>query len=92
MVENALGLFALPLGLGVNFLVNGRNYLVPMAVEEPSVIAAVSNAARLARAGGGFAGRQQRADHDRPGAVAGRARPGAGRAGRAGRRAGRWPH
>jgi hydroxymethylglutaryl-CoA reductase len=54
MVENALGLFALPLGLGVNFLVNGRNYLVPMAVEEPSVIAAVSNAARLARAGGGF--------------------------------------
>ena len=54
MVENALGLFALPLGLGVNFLVNGRNYLTPMAVEEPSVIAAVSNAARLARAGGGF--------------------------------------
>lgn len=54
MVENALGLFALPLGLGVNFLVNGRNYLVPMAVEEPSVIAAVSNAARLARAGRGF--------------------------------------
>lgn len=55
MVENALGLFALPLGLGANFLVNGRNYLVPMVVEEPSVIAAVSNAARLARAGGGFA-------------------------------------
>ena len=54
MVENALGLFALPLGLGVNFLVNGRDYLIPMAVEEPSVIAAVSNAARLARAGGGF--------------------------------------
>ncbi len=54
LVENALGLFALPLGLGVNFLVNGRNYLIPMAVEEPSVIAAVSNAARLARAGGGF--------------------------------------
>lgn len=55
MVENALGLFALPLGLGVNFLVNGRNYLVPMVVEEPSVVAAVSNAARLARSGGGFA-------------------------------------
>jgi hydroxymethylglutaryl-CoA reductase len=54
MVENALGLFALPLGLGVNFLINGRNYLAPMAVEEPSVIAAVSNAARLVRAGGGF--------------------------------------
>jgi hydroxymethylglutaryl-CoA reductase len=54
MVENALGLFSLPLGLGVNFLVNGRDYLVPMVVEEPSVIAAVSNAARLARAGRGF--------------------------------------
>lgn len=54
LVENALGVFALPLGLGVNFLVNGRDYLIPMAVEEPSVIAAVSNAARLARAGDGF--------------------------------------
>ncbi|HNS02951.1 MAG TPA: hydroxymethylglutaryl-CoA reductase, degradative [Anaerolineae bacterium] len=54
LVENALGLFALPLGLGVNFLINGRDYLIPMAVEEPSVIAAVSNAARLARAGDGF--------------------------------------
>ncbi|MFZ2489635.1 MAG: hydroxymethylglutaryl-CoA reductase, degradative [Anaerolineae bacterium] len=54
MVENALGVFALPLGLGVNFLVNGYDLLVPMAVEEPSVVAAVSNAARLARVGGGF--------------------------------------
>lgn len=54
MVENAVGTFALPLGIGVNFLINGRDYLIPMAVEEPSVIAAVSNAARLARAGGGF--------------------------------------
>ncbi len=54
MVENVIGLFALPLGVGVNFLINGRDYLVPMVVEEPSVIAAVSNAARLARAGGGF--------------------------------------
>lgn len=54
MVENVVGVFALPLGIGVNFLINGRDYLVPMAVEEPSVIAAVSNAARLARAGGGF--------------------------------------
>lgn len=54
MIENAIGVFALPLGIGVNFLVNGRDYLVPMAVEEPSVVAAVSNAARLARAGGGF--------------------------------------
>ncbi|MDW8316452.1 MAG: hydroxymethylglutaryl-CoA reductase, degradative [Anaerolineae bacterium] len=55
MVENVVGVFALPLGVGVNFLINGRDYLIPMAVEEPSVIAAVSNAARLARAGGGFA-------------------------------------
>jgi hydroxymethylglutaryl-CoA reductase len=54
MVENVISLFALPFGVGVNFLVNGRDYLVPMVVEEPSVIAAVSNAARLARAGGGF--------------------------------------
>ena len=54
MIENALGTFALPLGVGVNFLVNGRDYLVPMAVEEPSVVAAVSNAARLARTSDGF--------------------------------------
>ena len=54
MVENVIGVFGLPLGVGVNFLVNGRDYLIPMAVEEPSVVAAVSNAARLARAGGGF--------------------------------------
>jgi hydroxymethylglutaryl-CoA reductase len=54
MVENAIGVFALPLGVGVNMLVNERDVLVPMVVEEPSVIAAVSNAARLARAGGGF--------------------------------------
>ncbi len=54
MIENALGTFALPLGVGVNFLVNGRDTLVPMAVEEPSVVAAISNAARLARPSGGF--------------------------------------
>jgi len=40
MVENAVGLFGLPLGLALNFVVNDRRYLVPMAVEEPSVIAA----------------------------------------------------
>jgi hydroxymethylglutaryl-CoA reductase len=54
MVENAIGLYALPLGLGLNFRINGADYLVPMAVEEPSVIAAASNAARMVRAGGGF--------------------------------------
>src|SRR5881394_290909 len=54
VVENALGLYALPLGLGLNFRINGQDYLVPMAVEEPSVIAAASNAARMVREGGGF--------------------------------------
>ncbi|MFM2153449.1 MAG: hypothetical protein RL199_1884, partial [Pseudomonadota bacterium] len=54
MIENALGTFSLPLGLGLNFTVNGRDYLVPMAVEEPSVVAAVSFAAKLVRAAGGF--------------------------------------
>ncbi|HEX6387218.1 MAG TPA: hydroxymethylglutaryl-CoA reductase, degradative [Anaerolineae bacterium] len=54
MIENALGTYALPLGVAVNFLINGRDYLIPMAVEEPSVLAAVSHAAKLIRAGGGF--------------------------------------
>ena len=54
MIENAVGVHALPLGIATNFLVNGEDYLVPMAIEEPSVVAAVSNAARLFRAGGGF--------------------------------------
>jgi len=54
MVENAIGVYAMPLGLGLNFLVNGRDRLIPMAVEEPSVIAAASNAARMVREGGGF--------------------------------------
>jgi hydroxymethylglutaryl-CoA reductase len=54
MIENVVGIFGLPLGIGLNFLVNGRDYLVPMVTEEPSVVAAASNAARLVRAGGGF--------------------------------------
>lgn len=54
MVENAIGVYALPLGLGLNFLVNGVDRLVPMAIEEPSVVAAASNAARMVREGGGF--------------------------------------
>jgi hydroxymethylglutaryl-CoA reductase len=54
MVENAVGVFALPLGIGLNFQVNGREVLVPMAIEEPSVVAGASFMARLARAGGGF--------------------------------------
>jgi hydroxymethylglutaryl-CoA reductase len=54
MVENVVGLFSLPNAVAVNFTINGRELLVPMVVEEPSVVAAVSNMARLARAGGGF--------------------------------------
>ena len=54
MIENAIGVFHMPLGLGLNLKVNGRDYIVPMAVEEPSVIAAVSFAAKIVREGGGF--------------------------------------
>ncbi len=54
LIENVVGIYALPLGIAVNFLINGRDYLVPMAVEEPSVVAGVSYAARLIRSGGGF--------------------------------------
>lgn len=54
MIENVVGTFALPLGVATNFTINGRDYLVPMAVEEPSVVAGASFAARLVREGGGF--------------------------------------
>jgi hydroxymethylglutaryl-CoA reductase len=54
MIENAVGTFSLPLGLGLNMTVNGRDYIVPMAVEEPSVVAAVSFAAKIVREAGGF--------------------------------------
>jgi hydroxymethylglutaryl-CoA reductase len=53
-VENAIGIYGLPLGVALNFRVNGVDRLVPMVVEEPSVIAAASNAARMVRASGGF--------------------------------------
>jgi hydroxymethylglutaryl-CoA reductase len=55
MVENVIGVMPVPLGVAVNFLVNGKDYLIPMAIEEPSVIAAASNAAKMAREKGGFA-------------------------------------
>ena len=55
MVENAVGTFALPFGVALNFQVNGRDHVIPMVVEEPSVIASASNAALVARSGGGFA-------------------------------------
>jgi hydroxymethylglutaryl-CoA reductase len=54
MIENVVGLHSLPLGIAVNFTINERDYLVPMVVEEPSVVAGASYAAKLARAGGGF--------------------------------------
>ena len=54
MIENVVGVMGLPVGLGLNFLINGRDYVVPLVVEEPSIVAALSSAAKLARAGGGF--------------------------------------
>jgi hydroxymethylglutaryl-CoA reductase len=54
MIENVVGRYTLPLGLAANFLINGQEVVVPMVVEEPSIVAAVSFAAKLARAGGGF--------------------------------------
>jgi hydroxymethylglutaryl-CoA reductase len=54
MVENLIGVLEVPMGVAVNFMINGKDYLIPMAIEEPSVIAAASNAAKMAREGGGF--------------------------------------
>ena len=54
MIENGVGVYGLPLGVAQNFLINGREVLVPMAIEEPSVVAGASFMAKLARAGGGF--------------------------------------
>ncbi|HXG73927.1 MAG TPA: hydroxymethylglutaryl-CoA reductase, degradative [Candidatus Nitrosotenuis sp.] len=54
MVENAVGTFSFPLGIATNFVINKKQYLVPMVTEEPSVIAAASKAAKIARAHGGF--------------------------------------
>jgi hydroxymethylglutaryl-CoA reductase len=54
MIENAIGAFSLPVGVAVNFVINGKDYLIPMAIEEPSVVAGASNAARMAREAGGF--------------------------------------
>lgn len=61
MIENVIGTFSLPVGLAQNFLINGKEYQIPMAIEEPSVVAAASNAARIVRMGGGFT-----ADADEP--------------------------
>ncbi len=54
MVENVIGRFALPMGVAINFIINGKDVVIPMVTEEPSVIAACSNAAKMARPAGGF--------------------------------------
>jgi hydroxymethylglutaryl-CoA reductase len=54
MIENVVGVFGLPMGLGLNFLINGQDYVVPLVVEEPSIVAGLSGAARMARLSGGF--------------------------------------
>ncbi|TNF87749.1 MAG: hydroxymethylglutaryl-CoA reductase, degradative, partial [Gammaproteobacteria bacterium] len=54
MIENVVGVFGLPMGLGLNFLINGKDYVVPLVVEEPSIVAGLSGAARMARLGGGY--------------------------------------
>jgi hydroxymethylglutaryl-CoA reductase len=54
MIENVVGGMTIPLGIAVNFHINGKDYLIPMALEEPSVVAAASNAAKIARVKGGF--------------------------------------
>jgi len=54
MVENAIGTFSLPLGVATNFQINGKDYVIPMVIEEPSVIAAASKGAKVARIKGGF--------------------------------------
>ncbi len=54
MIENVVGTIGLPIGVATNFMINGRDYLIPMAIEEPSVVAAASNAAKIARDKGGF--------------------------------------
>jgi hydroxymethylglutaryl-CoA reductase len=54
MIENAIGVMSVPMGIATNFVINGIEYLVPMAIEEPSVIAAASHAAKIAKVKGGF--------------------------------------
>jgi hydroxymethylglutaryl-CoA reductase len=54
MIENVVGVFGLPMGVALNFLINGRDYVIPLVVEEPSIVAGLSGAARMARLGGGY--------------------------------------
>ena len=61
IVENVLGIYSLPFGVALNALINGEDRLIPMVVEEPSVIAAASNACKMIRAGGGFVAKMKEA-------------------------------
>jgi hydroxymethylglutaryl-CoA reductase len=61
MIENVIGVMGLPVGLGLNFLINGREYVIPLVVEEPSIVAALSSAAKLVRGCGGFETRSSEA-------------------------------
>lgn len=54
MIENVIGKYALPMGVAINFMINGKDVVIPMVVEEASVVAACSNAAKMARESGGF--------------------------------------
>ena len=54
MIENVIGVMGLPIGLGLNFLINDESYVIPMVVEEPSIVAALSSAAKMAREAGGY--------------------------------------
>ena len=54
MIENAIGIMSIPMGIATNFVINGRECVIPMAIEEPSVIAAVGKAAKIAKVNGGF--------------------------------------
>ena len=54
MIENVIGVMGLPIGLGLNFLINNKDYVIPMVVEEPSIVAALSSAAKIARGAGGY--------------------------------------
>lgn len=63
MIENAVGVFGIPVGIACNFTINGRDVLVPMATEEPSVVAAASSAARIARVHARLLHLEHRSDH-----------------------------
>ncbi len=75
MIENVLGTFELPYAIASNFQINGRDVLIPLVVEEPSVVAAASFMAKLARPAGGISDLQQRATDARAGTDRGREGP-----------------